>query len=46
LALAVGAAADPDVPLPSVTMPLGVAAGVAEVCADTGEAAAIETSTA
>jgi hypothetical protein len=45
LALVVGDTADPDVPVPSVTMPLGVTApGVSEVCANAGKAAAIETS--
>ncbi|MGA7862476.1 MAG: hypothetical protein WCA23_00495 [Stellaceae bacterium] len=39
--------ADTDVPLPSVTMPLGVTLpDVAAVCANAGKAAAIETSTA
>jgi hypothetical protein len=43
----VGGAADPEVPVPSVTMPLLVTApGVAAVCASAGKAAAIEISTA
>ena len=43
----VGDTADPEVPVPSVTMPLLVTLpGVAAVCANAGTAAAMETSTA
>jgi hypothetical protein len=43
----VGDTADPEVPVPSVTMPLLVTLpGVAAVCANAGKAAATETSTA
>ena len=47
LTLVVGDTADAEVPVPSVTMPLRVTPpGVAAVCANAGQAAAIETSTA
>jgi hypothetical protein len=43
----VGATADAEVPVPSVTMPLLVTLpGVAAVCANAGKVAAIETNTA
>ena len=42
----VGASADTDVPVPRVTMPLGVTLpGVAAVCANAGKVSAIEIST-
>lgn len=47
LTLVVADAADPGIPVPSVTMPLLVTRpGVAAVCATAGKAAAIETSAA
>jgi hypothetical protein len=47
LAEIVGDAADAEVPVPSVTMPLRVTPpGVAAVCANAGKVAAIETTTA